>query len=500
MMTTAKTTPTITTVLVATTASFLLGAMTTFAFVNCSYYMAGNRNNQRQQKQQSLDHGVERQQQDVDDENDTNSINVTENTKFTGGNERHVEQVQQHDDNDFDNVNVDCRVLRKAETILLKRTSALCIVIERCTNDHNYSAIIRTAEALGIQHIYIIDKPLIVVDDEILATDVDESNGAVQTDNGILDKGKNYTKGKKKISGRSLTVDEIEARTKHRLFAQNATDWITIHEYKSTIECIQACRDAGYAIWVTDLSQCAVKLTKSDLQHKQQQQQQSLNVKQKQQYWPIPEKLAICMGTEAVGASAELLDNADVRCYIPLVGFADSLNLSVATAMVVQLLFVLQPNFLENMSSNERHELRKVWYPKLASQRLLTAREKKRYKHLQLLIQYCYTLKTKSTVTSEQQLKIENLNNYESEYATLQEKMNISTNVIQELINNPPKPFSDIRRCNDHRITFAGKNVKKLHKDDWSNNVGIQKVISPTYSTAQYFRTLNKNIVTTNNE
>jgi tRNA G18 (ribose-2'-O)-methylase SpoU len=53
----------------------------------------------------------------------------------------------------FDTPTLDQRVLRKAECALRKRTSRLILVIERCTNDHNYSAILRTAEALGIQHV-----------------------------------------------------------------------------------------------------------------------------------------------------------------------------------------------------------------------------------------------------------------------------------------------------------------------------------------------------------
>eukprot|EP00957_Ditylum_brightwellii_P204430 15339216-Ditylum_brightwellii.AAC.1 len=56
----------------------------------------------------------------------------------------------------MDSPTLDQRILRKAESALQNRTSRLIIVVERCTNDHNYSAILRTAEALGVQHVYII--------------------------------------------------------------------------------------------------------------------------------------------------------------------------------------------------------------------------------------------------------------------------------------------------------------------------------------------------------
>jgi tRNA C32,U32 (ribose-2'-O)-methylase TrmJ len=50
----------------------------------------------------------------------------------------------------------------------------------------------------------------------------------------------------------------------------------------------------------------------------------------------VPGRLAIVMGTESTGVSPELLAAADRRIYLPMRGFADSLNLSVAAALVLQ--------------------------------------------------------------------------------------------------------------------------------------------------------------------
>lgn len=50
-------------------------------------------------------------------------------------------------DEDFDAPGLENRVLRKAETVVRGRTGRFLIVVERCCNSHNYSAIIRTAEA-----------------------------------------------------------------------------------------------------------------------------------------------------------------------------------------------------------------------------------------------------------------------------------------------------------------------------------------------------------------
>ena len=56
----------------------------------------------------------------------------------------------------MDGVGVPKRVLRKAETVLTRRTDRLSIVIERSTNSQNYTAVLRSAEALGVQNIYLI--------------------------------------------------------------------------------------------------------------------------------------------------------------------------------------------------------------------------------------------------------------------------------------------------------------------------------------------------------
>ena len=51
------------------------------------------------------------------------------------------------------------RLLRKVETVVQRRTSRVLLVIERTNTTHNYSACLRTAEAMGIQHVWCVDPP-----------------------------------------------------------------------------------------------------------------------------------------------------------------------------------------------------------------------------------------------------------------------------------------------------------------------------------------------------
>ncbi len=210
----------------------------------------------------------------------------------------------------MDHKGLDGRILRKAEAAIRGRTSRLVIVVERCTNDYNYSAILRSAEALGIQHVYIIAP-------QSMTQTLQQEDGEEKGSNQYLvnSTGQKLNRVKEK---------EIEDRALHHLFAQRATEWLTVHEFDTTQECVDHLKnDLGYTLWVTDLSQVAVRLESSN------QQLFSSNDGR------LPDKLAIVFGTEAVGCTAQMLNAADLRVYLPLRGFADSLNLSVATALVV---------------------------------------------------------------------------------------------------------------------------------------------------------------------
>lgn len=199
------------------------------------------------------------------------------------------------DDNDFDLPGVPDRVLRKAETVLARRTKRIVVVVERCTNEHNYSAVIRTAEALGIQHLWLISPPSSLVR--------------------APDKHK-----------KDRWEDDEAAKHKHAAFAQMASKWVTIREFDTTVACLEALAASGRQIWVTDLGQGAIPLSVD------------ANFAAPVE---VPEKMAIVFGSEAVGCSDTMLKAAHRRVYLPLHGFADSLNLSVAAALMVQQILIM---------------------------------------------------------------------------------------------------------------------------------------------------------------
>uniref|UniRef100_A0A8J9S434 tRNA/rRNA methyltransferase SpoU type domain-containing protein n=1 Tax=Phaeodactylum tricornutum TaxID=2850 RepID=A0A8J9S434_PHATR len=382
----------------------------------------------------------------------------------------------------MDSPELDLRLIRKAEAVIQWRTSSITIVVERCTNDHNYSAILRTAEALGIQNVWIIDPPQLM--DGTGVGSVDDNNREEGSNDGNSESRKLPTSAH---PGRPLlkvlSEQEMEQRAQHRLFAQNATEWITLREFTDTASCLHELRATGHQIWATDLSQQAVPLEKDDLQEAG--------------HWPLPNQLAIVFGTEAVGCSQEMLRHADLRVYLPLRGFADSLNLSVATALVIQALFVLDPDLVGRMHPEDRTVLRQAWFSKLARQRLLSSAEKKKRKKLVGNIAYGERLQLKvdagDRLERKQIEKLAKLEAMRAELIALDEASLFSENAavdaaVAEWVRNPPAPLTDVRRADTHRVTFVGKGTKKLHAAHWKDMVATNNTHSVYDSSSSFFR------------
>ncbi len=104
----------------------------------------------------------------------------------------------------------------------------------------------------------------------------------------------------------------------HRRIARGAYDWLTLHQYNdhknNTAACVEDLKKKGYRIVATALHENAIPLTELD----------------------ITEKTAIVMGTEITGVSDTMKEMADANVVIPMYGFTESLNVSVASAVIMQ--------------------------------------------------------------------------------------------------------------------------------------------------------------------
>ena len=457
-------------------ASFAAGAAA--ALLSVVLYQQAQQRRQtrrgRQQQQQQL------QQQRHTYSSDADTSTGRSNEQSSGGGQLHV----------FDSPGLDQRMIRKAEGAIRLRTSRLVIVIERCTNDHNYSAIHRTAEALGVQHIYVISPPSLKT---LEGGDVDaDGDGGGEGNTGTS---RLLAVGKGGRVVKQANQAEVADRALHHLFAQRATEWLEVHEFDSTAECLVALREGGYRVWATDLSQEAVRLEEEDLRAAAAAAARggAPGDGGDGDARPIPDRLAIVFGTEAVGCTAEMLREADLRVYLPLRGFADSLNLSVATALVVHHLFLLDPTLIGAMPEEERRALRKKWYATLCRQRLLSSGKKRERSRLLGKVrdgERCERIiASGGTLDTRQAQKLHGTKDAKAQLDKLDEELDaMAEKAVSLLVDNPPEPLSDMRRADEHRITHVGKGTKKKNADAWAGMPATAKNQSPFGTSSSFFR------------
>lgn len=146
-------------------------------------------------------------------------------------------------------------------------------------------------------------------------------------------------------------VDNGQRKTYEKQFSstvsQSSDKWLDIRVFETTARCIAALTDESYKIWCTSLSDGATELSSENFSF-------------------LPDRVAIVMGREIDGVSDEFIQAADKCIYLPQYGFAESLNVGVATALVLQRLFDIAPNARGNMPDEERSSIRTAWWKMLA--------------------------------------------------------------------------------------------------------------------------------------
>lgn len=109
----------------------------------------------------------------------------------------------------------------------------------------------------------------------------------------------------------------IEGRFGKRLdknIAMGAQQWVDISRYATSTEAIDILKRDGYKIVATSPHADSSLLT--DFQ--------------------LNSPVVLFFGTEKEGLSTEVLDKADMSLKIPMVGFTESLNISVSAAIILQ--------------------------------------------------------------------------------------------------------------------------------------------------------------------
>lgn len=143
-------------------------------------------------------------------------------------------------------------------------------------------------------------------------------------------------------------IEKINSYKVNPYVSRGASQWVDLHKYyrengSSVQTCFQTLRQKGYKIFGTSPAPQSISIY--DLEPS--------------------EKLALVFGNEHDGISEEVKSNCDGLVHIPMLGFTESFNISVAASI---LLFDLiqkagkyhHPDF--HLSNEEKQELRLKWY------------------------------------------------------------------------------------------------------------------------------------------
>lgn len=142
-----------------------------------------------------------------------------------------------------------------------RRLAGLRVVLDGVHDPHNISAVLRSCDSFGVQHVHLLGEPEL------------------------------------------LPVNRVITRGCHK--------WLTFHYHVSAAACAEALHALGFELWAAMPDREAKALHEID----------------------FGRKIALLFGAERAGLSAELIAHCDGRYVIPMTGFSESLNISVAAAV-----------------------------------------------------------------------------------------------------------------------------------------------------------------------
>ena len=109
-------------------------------------------------------------------------------------------------------------------------------------------------------------------------------------------------------------IEQKYSKTIDKQIALGAEKWVDINEFSNNLSCMKTLRQKGYQIIATTPHNESCFLHEFD----------------------ITKPAALFFGTEKEGLSDDVLQNADGFLKIPMVGFTESLNISVSAAIIIQ--------------------------------------------------------------------------------------------------------------------------------------------------------------------
>lgn len=164
--------------------------------------------------------------------------------------------------------------LERVSGVLKQRTKHSKFLFENPSNPSNVWACLRTIDSFGLQNVDV-----------------------------IIDSGR--------YAGKQAISQKKGMRT-----AMGSAQWLTLTNHHTTKEAIEQIRDQGFKIYASDLNPNSKDVRDID--------------------WDADDRpICIVMGNEDRGISQEMREMADETFTLPMSGFAESFNLSVATSITL---------------------------------------------------------------------------------------------------------------------------------------------------------------------
>ena len=109
-------------------------------------------------------------------------------------------------------------------------------------------------------------------------------------------------------------IEEVNSKRIDREIAMGSQKWVDLNRYNSAASCIDKLREEGYQIVATTPHKNDSVLADFD----------------------VTKKSCFFFGRETEGLSDYVMEHADCFVKIPMVGFTESLNISVSAAIILQ--------------------------------------------------------------------------------------------------------------------------------------------------------------------
>lgn len=189
------------------------------------------------------------------------------------------------------------RRMERIMSVLEARFSGVRAVAENLHHPHNMSALLRSCEAQGVQHVH--------------------------------------------------AVERYESFSVSRKVTMGCHKWLSLHRHATFPDCAEILKAKGFKIYAAMLSDKAMPVCEI----------------------PVDTPVALVFGNELLGVSPEAAAHCDGEFVIPMSGFVQSFNVSVAAAVsiydVTSRMRAARPESCY-LSPEEKAELLALWLPKSA--------------------------------------------------------------------------------------------------------------------------------------